>query len=75
MSTLPDGWVEACKESEAILKNYTPIEAISAKFCIESACPAALVGEFYTPQGKSIYIRCMFSKCVKRYPKSLKLMR
>lgn len=75
MSVLPEGWVESCKEAEDTLKNYTPINPISAKFCLEMACPAALIGEYYTPQGKSLSINCMFSRCLRRYPKSLKRMK
>ena len=75
MSVLPEGWAESCRDAEDQLKNFTPINPISPKYCIDSACPAAICGEFYTPAGKTLVISCMFSRCLKRYPKSLKRMK
>jgi len=74
---LPDGWIHACEESEARLKDYTPLNPINAQFCLETTCPGAKILVVPTPWGNNVIFGCMFSKCVRRYPsrKELKYMR
>ena len=75
---LPDGWIHACEESEAKLKDYTPLNPINAQFCLETVCPGLKILEISTPWENKIYTcSCMFSKCLKRYPsrRELKYMK
>ncbi len=65
---MPDGWSRACELSEDRLKNYTPINPISAAFCLQQTCPAARILDVDVNGVTIQYVYCQFSKCIRRYP-------
>ena len=66
--SLPDNWGEACRASEARMKDRTPIDPINAIFCLENDCPAAQCITLPTPYGLQTLLYCQFSKCIHRFP-------